>query len=271
MPGPFLETYIKAVQNPGTNYLLIIEEINRANLTATFGDIFQLLDRKEGGMSEYEIAVPIEMRSYLKAFLPEYATNAHISNPAKLFSERLRLKEECERLCLPPNMYIWATMNSADQGVFPMDTAFKRRWDFRYMDIDAGSSVIAQYCVPVAGHSHPVSWDKFRRGINNVLLSAGVNEDKLLGPFFIPPFRLKDAERFTETFQDKVLLYLFEDAAKTKKSKVFKRDGTFTYSQVCADFREKGEFAFNWKDEPLSSEGLHDQVTEDADIVDAEE
>ncbi|EHF02185.1 hypothetical protein HMPREF1008_00891 [Olsenella sp. oral taxon 809 str. F0356] len=263
VPGPFLETYIKAVQNPGINYLLVIEEINRANPAATFGDIFQLLDRREDGTSEYIVAVPIEMRNYLRVFLPEYATNAHIRGPRKLLSEQLRLKDECKRLCLPPNMYIWATMNSADQGVFPMDTAFKRRWDFRYIDINAGSSAIAQYRVPVAGHTHPVGWDNLRRGINHVLLSAGVNEDKLLGPFFISPSRLKDTEHFTETFQDKVLLYLFEDAAKTKKAKVFKREGTFTYSQVCADFRKKGEMAFEWKDEPLSSDEPDDEETED--------
>ena len=251
VPGPFLETYIRAVQNPGKNYLLVIEEINRANPAAAFGDIFQLLDRGEDGASEYEIAVPREMRDYLETFLPEYATNANFSDPEELLSEQSRLEKECKRLRIPSNMYIWATMNSADQGVFPMDTAFKRRWDFRYMGVDAGASVIGGYRVPVAGHEEPVSWDELRRGINRVLLDAGVNEDKLLGPFFIPPSRLKDAPHFTETFEDKVLLYLFEDAARTKKAKVFKRDGALTYSQVCEDFREKGELAFEWRGTPL--------------------
>ncbi len=271
VPGPFLETYIKAVQNPGTNYLLVIEEINRANPAAAFGDIFQLLDRKADGTSEYEVATPIEMRNYLRVFLPEYATNAHISDPMKLISEQMRLKAETERLCLPPNLYIWATMNSADQGVFPMDTAFKRRWDFHYMDIDAGSAAIGRYRVPVAGHGGLVSWDELRRGINRVLLEAGINEDKLLGPFFISPPRLEDAEHFTETFQDKVLLYLFEDAVKTKKSKVFSREGTLTYSLVCKDFREKGERAFKWIGAPLAEDAPDDGMPEGEDTAEVEE
>ena len=263
VPGPFLETYIKAVQNPSVNYLLIIEEINRANPAATFGDIFQLLDRKSDGTSEYEVAVPIEMRNYLTVFLPEYATNAHISDPVKLHSEQLRLKNECKRLCLPSNMFIWATMNSADQGVFPMDTAFKRRWDFRYMGINDGSSKLDGITVPVGEPVRMVSWDALRRGINKVLLDAGVNEDKLLGPFFISPSRLRDTDRFTQTFMDKVLLYLFEDAAKTKKSKVFSIEGNPSYSDICDDFKARGELAFKGMKKLVSiDDGTGEEVEE---------
>lgn len=244
VPGPFLETYIKAVQNPDVNHLLVIEEINRANPAATFGDIFQLLDRKSNGASEYEVAVPVEMRNCLKLLLPGYAAEDRIGDPTKLFSEQMRLKGECERLCLPSNMYIWATMNSADQGVFPMDTAFKRRWDFRYMGINDGSAKIDGIAVPVGIPTRMVSWDGLRRGINKVLLDAGVNEDKLLGPFFVSPSRLRDTAHFIQTFMDKVLLYLFEDAAKTKKSKVFSHEGNATYSDICEDFKARGELAF---------------------------
>ena len=244
VPGPFLETYIKAVQNPDMNHLLVIEEINRANPAATFGDIFQLLDRKSNGASEYEVAVPVEMRNCLKLLLPGYAAEDRIGDPTKLFSEQMRREGECERLCLPSNMYIWATMNSADQGVFPMDTAFKRRWDFRYMGINDGSAKIDGIVVPVGIPTRMVSWDGLRRGINKVLLDAGVNEDKLLGPFFVSPSRLRDTAHFTQTFMDKVLLYLFEDAAKTKKSKVFSHEGNATYSDICEDFKARGELAF---------------------------
>ena len=244
VPGPFLETYIKAVQNPDMNHLLVIEEINRANPAATFGDIFQLLDRKSNGASEHEVAVPVEMRNCLKLLLPGYAAEDRIGDPTKLFSEQMRLEGECERLCLPSNMYIWATMNSADQGVFPMDTAFKRRWDFRYMGINDGSAKIDGIVVPVGIPTRMVSWDGLRRGINKVLLDAGVNEDKLLGPFFVSPSRLRDTAHFTQTFMDKVLLYLFEDAAKTKKSKVFSHEGNATYSDICEDFKARGELAF---------------------------
>lgn len=270
VPGPFLETYIKAVQNPGVNYLLIIEEINRANPAATFGDIFQLLDRKPDGTSEYEVAVPIEMRNYLTVFLPEYATNAHISDPVKLLSEQMRLKGEYERLSLPPNMYIWATMNSADQGVFPMDTAFKRRWDFRYIGINDGSSKLDGVAVPVGKPVRMVSWDALRRGINKVLLDAGVNEDKLLGPFFISPTRLRDTAHFTQTFMDKVLLYLFEDAAKTKKSKVFSIEGNPTYSDICDDFRARGELAFKGMKELAPVDDGQSEEAAEPDNTDSE-
>lgn len=244
VPGPFLETYVAAVQNPDTNYLLIVEEINRANPAATFGDIFQLLDRDDDGRSEYEMAVPVEMRRYLEVRILKYKLNGRADSPQQYLSEESRLNKETKRLSLPPKMYIWATMNSADQGVFPMDTAFKRRWDFRYMGIDDGSSVVESYAVPVGTPPRMVSWDALRRGINRVLLDAGVNEDKLLGPFFISPSRLRDTANFTQTFVDKVLLYLFEDAAKTKKSKVFSHDGNATYSEICEDFKTLGEGAF---------------------------
>lgn len=267
VPGPFLETYIAAVQNPGTNYLLVVEEINRANPAAAFGDVFQLLDRDSDGRSEYEIAVPREMREYLRVFLPEYATTAHIQDPERLLSEQLRLKGETERLSLPPNMFIWATMNSADQGVFPMDTAFKRRWDFRYMGIDDGADEISCYAVPVGKPARMVSWDALRRGINRVLLEAGVNEDKLLGPFFISPARLADTEGFTQVFKDKVLLYLFEDAAKTKASKVFSHEGRATYSDVCKDFDDLGERAFRGMHELPSFSPADVEAVKEPDAV----
>lgn len=243
--GPFIETYKKAVQNPNVNYLLIIEEINRANTAAVFGDIFQLLDRNAEGLSEYRVATPKEMHDHLEASLTEYANAAHVDNLADALPKQEYLKKECEWLCSPPNMYIWATMNSADQGVFPMDTAFKRRWDFRYMGINDGSTKLEEIAVPVGEPRRLVKWDDLRRGINKVLLDAGVNEDKLIGPFFISPTRLKDASHFTQIFMDKVLLYLFEDAAKIKKPDVFSLGSNATYSEICADFKKRGELAFN--------------------------
>ena len=240
VPGPFLETYVKAVQNPDENYLLIVEEINRANPAAVFGDVFQLLDRDASGRSEYEIAVPREMQDYFGIRLPEYANNGCIHNPAKLLSEQERMANEVNRLSLPSNMYIWATMNSADQGVFPMDTAFKRRWDFRYMGIDNGENaevggrLLSEIEVPCGDGI--VVWNKLRHAINEFLAGEDlkVNEDKLLGPFFIAPASLTP-ERFSGVFKDKVLLYLYEDAGKTKRSKMFAK-GLNTYAKVCDAF-----------------------------------
>lgn len=271
VPGPFLETYIKAVQNPDENYLLIVEEINRANPAAVFGDVFQLLDRDADGRSEYEVATPREMRDYLSVFLSEYATNGHVSDPAKFTGEQHRLSTEAKRLSLPPNMYIWATMNSADQGVFPMDTAFKRRWDFRYMGIDEGENAdvggkaLSEIEVPCGKRT--VVWNRLRHAINEFMASDDlrINEDKLLGPFFIAPSALTP-ERFPRVFKDKVLLYLYEDAGKTKRTKMFKREFN-TYAKVCEAFDRIGVGIFgNGFDEHL----VYGQA-DDADDVDAGE
>lgn len=236
--GPFLETYMDACRNPEENFLLIIEEINRANPAAVFGDIFQLLDRDSNGKSEYAVATPFEMRNYLEVFLPAgMSTQIDIETMDSPYD---RLKRESSRLSLPSNMYIWATMNSADQGVFPMDTAFKRRWDFNYIDINDGSPVIADKTVTVAGAN--IVWDKLRREINDLMSDNKINEDKLLGPFFISPDALND-ERFIDVFKDKVLLYLYEDAGKMKRKNLFDKDGA-TYSELCKQFEREGVSVF---------------------------
>ncbi len=241
VPGPFLETYIEAVKNPEKNYVLIVEEINRANAAAVFGDVFQLLDRDADGRSKYEIAVPEEMKVRLECdFFQEKCNGRSCGH----FGEVSPLKKECERLSLPPNMYIWATMNSADQGVFPMDTAFKRRWDFRYMGIDEGESADIDGTplnkIEVLCGGRTVAWNNLRHAINEFMASDAlkINEDKLLGPFFINPSALT-SERFADVFKDKVLLYLYEDAGKTKRKIMFKKELN-TYAKVCAAFDKDG-------------------------------
>ena len=244
--GPFLETYVKAVRNPDQNYLLIVEEINRANPAAVFGDVFQLLDRRSDGCSEYTVAAPEDMRDQL---LVEFDNDDIASS----------------KLAIPSNMYIWATMNSADQGVFPMDTAFKRRWDFRYIGIDEGENAdidgtpLSKITVPCGGRT--IAWNDLRHAINDFMASDDlkINEDKLLGPFFINPTALTP-ERFADVFKDKVLLYLYEDAGKTKRSKMFRKELN-TYSKVCEAFDKDGEGIFG--------SGFDDHIvfgdTEDAD------
>lgn len=278
VPGPFLSTYISAVQNPGENYLLIVEEINRANPAAVFGDVFQLLDRNRSGRSEYGVAVPKEMEDYLHVFLPEYATGAFINDPTTLLAEQERLANEERRLSLPPNMYIWATMNSADQGVFPMDTAFKRRWDFRYMGIDEGDHKpmdaydgrsVDDFTVVVGDRR--VRWNALRKAINSLMRKAGINEDKLLGPFFLSPSALSDDPAtgdsgqsvFVSAFKDKVLLYLYEDAGKMRRDRIFAKDGA-TYSELCRLFDDEGVGVFDLKEDDL--EGVFaDSTSDDVD------
>lgn len=227
VPGPFLRILINAMDKKDEPHLLIIEEINRSNVAAVFGDIFQLLDRDDKGISEYSIQTSHDMRKHL--------------------AEELGGDEDnYKSIKIPSNMFIWATMNSADQGVFLLDSAFKRRWDFEYISIDKGESEIAGKHVFVGNNK--IQWNKLRKAINSELISYGINEDKLLGPFFIPPRYLEEDNEenglFNDIFKNKVLMYLFEDVAKHKRNKLFsnvtKINDYLLYSKVCEEFDKKG-------------------------------
>lgn len=240
VPGPFMRMYVKALKNSKTDnikpFLLIIEEINRANVAAVFGDVFQLLDRGDDFVSEYPIQATEDIKKYLAKELG--------GNP-----------DDYNKIKIPDNMFIWATMNSADQGVFPMDTAFKRRWDFTYLGIDDNDQDLqGKYVYLADDKSQKVEWNKLRKAINNFLAKEKINEDKQLGPYFISRSIVvpKDSEeidrdRFINTFKNKVIMYLFEDAAKQKRPRLF--EGCFQnssrYSEICREFEAKGVGIFN--------------------------
>ena len=239
VPGPFMRAYVESV-NSDEPYLLLIEEINRANVTSVFGEVFQLLDR-ENGISEYPIETSEDMKNYLKDNITKEDFNF-------------------DRIAIPKNMYIWASMNSADQGVFPMDTAFKRRWEFEYIGINDNDDKIKNIMVYVGEDKHPIKWDDLRTAINNKLSKDyKINEDKLLGPYFLSKevidaktndissehVFVKDNEKFLNAFKSKVLMYLFEDVAKQYGSKLFEGCNDSTkYSSICYDFDKKGEAIF---------------------------
>ena len=222
VPGPFMRSLVKSLKNPDVPFLLVIEEINRANVAAVFGDVFQLLDRDSNNESRYPIETTEDMRGYLKKELNEYF----------------------DKIKIPSNMFIWATMNSADQGVFPMDTAFKRRWDFKYFGINQNDELVSDIIVELNGQL--ISWNELRKAINGELLTYKINEDKLLGPFFafteyldseIPP------NEFMETFKSKIIMYLFEDAARSKRNDLFSgvsKNTNLTYSEICEAFDKNG-------------------------------
>lgn len=243
VPGPFMRILVKALKSAMTEspkpYLLLIEEINRANVAAVFGDVFQLLDRAANGVSEYEIATTNDMRAYL--------------------AQELDVDEsDVETIKIPDNMFIWATMNSADQGVFPMDTAFKRRWDFSYLGIDDAVGEMSdtikkkKYTLGTGANARLVKWNDLRSAINDVLSSESynINEDKLLGPYFISKSILEseDEKEFIKVFKNKVLMYLFDDAAKQKKKTFFEKCKDevkgVRYSDLCNQFDTKGVFIF---------------------------
>lgn len=238
VPGPFMRTLVKALES-GKNeesaekFLLIVEEINRAKVAAVFGDMFQLLDRTDTGDSVYEIQASEDVRRYLARELGG-------------------TKDNYASIKLPNNMYIWATMNSADQGVFPMDTAFKRRWEFTYIGINEKDDKISIDKLPVKNSDgNEIEWNILRKSINNMLLKeCKVNEDKLLGPFFISGEVFKNAtsnpDEFFNAFNSKVLMYLFEDAGKMHQKKLFAGidQSELTFSKVCEDFKNHGTAIF---------------------------
>lgn len=220
--------------------LLLIEEINRANVAAVFGDVFQLLDRKNG-VSEYSIATSEDLKNYLDEELWMYDVD----------NTEIRI---------PSNMFIWATMNSADQGVFPMDTAFKRRWEFEYIGIDEEENEVTEYVIPIGtGENRKyVYWNKLRKRINSILSQEEnrINEDKLLGPFFISKSVLENALRneetednFVKSFESKVIMYLFEDVMKMRPEKIFPGcKERKLFSKICEAFETDGEKIFGIND-----------------------
>ena len=216
VPGPFLKILKDAIKNKDKNYLLIIEEINRANAAAVFGDVFQLLDRDEEGKSEYSITPSREMIEFLES-----------KNDS---GEDGVLKSEAQELRIPSNLYIWATMNSADQGVFPLDTAFKRRWDFEYKPLDDNKK--NEKCIVEVGENSYCEWGKLRKAINSLLLRNQVNEDKLLSSSFV---RSEGNRIRPDRFKMKVLMYLWEDAARMCRRNVFK-DGLGAFSDLISQW-----------------------------------
>ena len=245
VPGPFVRIIEAAYKNPGKNFLLIIEELNRANPAAVFGDAFQLLDRK-GGVSEYFINTSEDLKLYFaNKFVPGF-------DEIEDEEQKNMILNKFKKMYIPGNMYIWATMNSADQGVFPVDTAFKRRWGYDYLDINSNDKVIESYVIPI-GNKKYVNWNVLRKAINKKLSSeeCKVNEDKLLGPFFISESVLKkaldDEEKFIKAFNSKVLMYLFEDAMKMSPQKLFTgHKGRMIFSEICEAFKEKGVELFGF-------------------------
>ena len=191
VPQAFLKAYVAAWQNPEQSVFLVIEEINRGNCAQIFGDIFQLLDRKDG-VSEYPIKADQDIRDYLAKEFAGYDLDANILSG--------------EELVLPANLHIWATMNTSDQSLFPIDSAFKRRWDWKYMPIhDPGENWT------IALSDVEYDWWDFVEKINNVIGNMTSSEDKKLGYFFC---KACNGKINAEIFVNKVVFYLWNDVFK---------------------------------------------------------
>lgn len=211
----FMQAYVEAWkkyctvqegEEPVDEYL-VIEEINRGNCAQIFGDLFQLLDRGDEGFSEYPIKADSDMKKQLKK---EFA-GLEIKNKESikdLFKGKDIVAQvlEGEVLLLPNNLYIWATMNTSDQSLFPIDSAFKRRWDWYYVPI---SNAEKNWTIEVNGAKY--DWWNFLQAINDRVYDATYSEDKKLGYFFC---KADDGIISSSKFVSKVIFYLWNDVFK---------------------------------------------------------
>ena len=193
---------------------LIIEEINRGNCAQIFGDLFQLLDRNEYGFSDYPIVADKDMQKYLeKEFAGWETTNKDEINQLYGEANMVNLIMKGERLVLPSNLYIWATMNTSDQSLFPIDSAFKRRWDWKYVSISEGrdKATNAPLNWYINTGDKQYDWWSFISKVNELIGSLTNSEDKKLGYFFC---KAKDGEIDADLFVSKVIFYLWNDVFK---------------------------------------------------------
>lgn len=216
IPQAFLEAYVKAWKKLGSSkkQYLIIEEINRGNCAQIFGDLFQLLDRNEYGFSDYPIVADKDMQKYLeKEFEGWEITNKDEINQLYGEANMVSLIMKGERLVLPSNLYIWATMNTSDQSLFPIDSAFKRRWDWKYVPIREGrdkeTNAPLNWYINTGDKQY--DWWSFISQVNKLIGSLTNSEDKKLGYFFC---KAKDGEIDADLFVSKVIFYLWNDVFK---------------------------------------------------------
>ena len=216
IPQAFLEAYVEAWKKLGSGkkQYLIIEEINRGNCAQIFGDLFQLLDRNEYGFSDYPIVADKDMQKYLeKEYEGWEITNKDEINQLYGEANMVNLIMKGERLVLPSNLYIWATMNTSDQSLFPIDSAFKRRWDWKYVPIREGrdkeTNAPLNWYINTGDKQY--NWWSFISKVNKLIGSLTNSEDKKLGYFFC---KAKDGEIDADLFVSKVIFYLWNDVFK---------------------------------------------------------
>ena len=243
----YLSSWRKYVEDPESPQpqFLVIEEINRGNCAQIFGDLFQLLDRSDNGFSSYPIEADTDLqkevaRSFKEDEEYKLSSNISIEGAVKDYTSNYEatLSEDVQEgriLLLPPNLYIWATMNTSDQSLFPIDSAFKRRWDWVYIPIKNHEE--ESYKIDIDGAIY--DWWGFLEKINNVIGQVTSSEDKKLGYFFVKaPNKVVDAKKFV----GKVLFYLWNDVFKNYgfENAIFSKgeNKIFTFSEF---FDKKGE------------------------------
>ena len=222
--GPFTDAVVNALIDPEHHYWLVIEEINRAPAAAVFGEIFQLLDRDENGNSKYQI---------------------DIADPDMLVDINKRLEGSdigsIYKLYIPGNLSVLATMNSSDQAVMPMDTAFKRRWQFKYIALDFDHDY-AKGTLPIPDGNGSVietAWKDFATAINSILSENSIPEDRHLGPFFLSEEEMVvDGDDRKEILTGKLFMYLWDDVLRHGYRETIFLPEIKTYGQLNKMFNE---------------------------------
>ena len=221
VPQAFLQAYIAAWNNPEENVFLVIEEINRGNCAQIFGDLFQLLDRDKDGISEYPIKADRDLAKYLCG--KDDDGNDILVNKEGIKDGKLKL---------PKNLYIWATMNTSDQSLFPIDSAFKRRWEWEYMPIGYKNS---NWKIEIGDKKY--NWVDFQKVINQKIYDVDNSEDKQLGDYFVNADRT-GCKISADTLLNKILFYIWNDVCKDDHDQIFrwKTDKSHDESIKFSDF-----------------------------------
>lgn len=224
IPQIFTNAYVAAWNDPQNDYYLVIEEINRGNCAQIFGDLFQLLDRNADGFSEYGIVADADLRKYLETAVDEDGNHILI-NKQGVHKGELRL---------PPNLSILATMNTSDQSLFPMDSAFKRRWAWEFVP----STYKEEDNYELTFGDKTYKWHDFLDAVNPRIKEATDSEDKQLGAYFIK------SDMDAEEFKSKVMYYLWSEICKEEyktRNNFFrhkvgdKPDVEFTFNELYTD------------------------------------
>lgn len=226
VPQVFTDAYVYAYNNPEKDTYLVIEEINRGNCAQIFGDLFQLLDRKRG-VSEYKIKADKDLATYL--------LEAKDDKGNDILTDKIGILNG--KLCLPANLNILATMNTSDQSLFPMDSAFKRRWEWEYVVIDYDEPKSKGFEI-ILSEDKKYNWCDFIKQVNKRIFALTQSEDKEMGNFFI-----KNSIN-AEQFKSKVMFYLWYEVLRdeVENSKYF-----FYYIQQDEDTGKEStkKFTFN--------------------------
>lgn len=226
VPQVFTDAYVYAYNNPDKDTYLVIEEINRGNCAQIFGDLFQLLDRKRG-VSEYKIKADKDLATYL--------LEAKDDKGNDILTDKIGILNG--KLCLPANLNILATMNTSDQSLFPMDSAFKRRWEWEYVVIDYDEPKSKGFEI-ILSEDKKYNWCDFIKQVNKRIFALTQSEDKEMGNFFI-----KNSIN-AKQFKSKVMFYLWYEVLRdeVENSKYF-----FYYIQQDEDTGKEStkKFTFN--------------------------